>query len=93
VNSPLDPVSSNSDLLKTAFLAQKPRSQTTWQSIVDDDNSALAFYTKLRKVQKFIGKGQFAHDVALGLRKPDSFKCPEYLERAIKFAVGASLDD
>lgn len=89
----LVPIASNGDLVKAAFLAQKTRSLKTWEAMVADSNPALAFYTKLRKIDKFLGKGQFAHDIAIGLQKPGSFKCPMYLEKAIKFAVGAPFGD
>jgi len=89
----LEPVASNDAALRAAFLRQKPRSKKTWQTLVDDEKPALAFYTKLRKKKKFLGKGEFAHDLALELSQPQGFVCPPYLARAIKFAVGEPLDD
>lgn len=90
----LTPVDHNADICKAAFTAQKPSSKSlrTWQSIVESDDPAQAFYVKLRNIKKFISKGQFAHDFAARLTEASGYHCPEYLANAIKFAVGEQVD-
>lgn len=43
----------------------------------------MGFYLKLRKHKKFIGKGEFAHDVALAIENGETFEAPQYLADAI----------
>ncbi|MFC8493005.1 ATP-dependent endonuclease [Streptomyces sp. NPDC057235] len=75
----------NEPLLKAAFLKQKSRSQKKWQEIIDNDRGApWGFYLKLRKHEKFIGKGEFAHDVALAIANGGTFEAPQYLNDAIR---------
>jgi putative ATP-dependent endonuclease of OLD family len=75
----------NEPLLKAAFLKQKPRSQKKWQEIVDNERGpAWGFYLKLRKHKKFIGKGEFAHDVALAIANGGTFEAPQYLTDAVR---------
>ncbi|MFE3222885.1 ATP-dependent endonuclease [Nocardia sp. NPDC059228] len=87
----LEPTVSNAEVFRKAFLAQKTRSKRTWESIVSSPDPALAFYTKLRKVDKFISKGQFAHDFAIQLAISSGYQCPDYLAKAIKFIIGEQV--
>lgn len=77
----------NETILREVFLAQKPRSAPTWKSFIDSDDPAGAFYRHLRGKSRFIAKGQFAHDLALRVSRGTPFKCPPYLESAIKTAI------
>ncbi|MCX5309041.1 AAA family ATPase [Streptomyces sp. NBC_00160] len=75
----------NEPLLRAAFLKQKPKSKKKWQEILDDDRGGpWGFYLKLRKHKKFIGKGEFAHDVALAIASGGTFEAPQYLNDAIR---------
>ncbi|WP_406123662.1 AAA family ATPase [Streptomyces canus] len=75
----------NEPLLKAAFLKQKPKSKKKWQEILDNDRGGpWGFYLKLRKHKKFIGKGEFAHDVALAIANSGTFEAPQYLDDAIR---------
>ncbi|SFO06593.1 AAA ATPase domain-containing protein [Streptomyces sp. cf124] len=75
----------NEPLLKAAFLKQKLRSKKKWQGILDNERGpAWGFYLKLRKHKKFIGKGEFAHDVALAIANGGTFEAPQYLTDAIR---------
>ena len=75
--------SANADLLGAAFLAQRPRSSSKWNTIVQAADPAQAFYQLLRKDKKVISKGQFAHDVAFAIADKQPFVCPPYLALAI----------
>lgn len=77
----------NADVLQVAFLKQRKRSQRVWKTIATDQNPARAFYEKLRCNNQFISKGQFAHDVAQLIQDGKPFKCPEYLNAAIRYAL------
>lgn len=77
----------NADVLQVAFLNQKKRSQGVWKTIATDENPAKAFYEKLRCNNRFISKGQFAHDVAQLIEDGKPFKSPEYLNAAIRYAL------
>ncbi|WP_223188104.1 ATP-dependent nuclease [Streptomyces sp. CBMA29] len=75
----------NEPVLQAAFLKQRPRSKKKWQEIVGNERSReWGFYLKLRKHKKFIGKGEFAHDVALAIENGAAFEAPPYLADAIK---------
>lgn len=75
----------NEPVLKAAFLKQKTRSKKKWQEILDNERGpAWGFYLKLRKHKKFIGKGEFAHDVALAIESGETFVAPDYLTDAIQ---------
>ncbi|MFI2116704.1 ATP-dependent nuclease [Streptomyces rubiginosohelvolus] len=75
----------NEPLLRSAFLKQKPKSKKKWQEILDNDRGGpWGFYLKLRKHKKFIGKGEFAHDVALAIANGGAFEAPQYLDDAIR---------
>jgi putative ATP-dependent endonuclease of OLD family len=81
----MEPVERNSAALQSAFIAQKPRSTSTWTELVTADSPAEAMYRKLRTNSKFLAKGQFAHDLASILRSgSSSFECPGYLADAIR---------
>ncbi|MGI5122309.1 ATP-dependent nuclease [Marinactinospora thermotolerans] len=81
----------NEPLLRTAFLKQHPRSQKKWREIVDDGRGrAWGFYLRLHKDKKLISKGEFAHDVALGIESGADFEPPHYLVEAIR---GVLLDE
>ncbi|WP_344408994.1 ATP-dependent nuclease [Streptomyces viridochromogenes] len=80
----------NEPVLRAAFLKQRRRSKKKWQEILDDERGrAWGFYLKLRKHKKFIGKGEFAHDVALAIQSGADFEAPRYLADAIR---GVLLD-
>jgi putative ATP-dependent endonuclease of OLD family len=80
----------NEPVLQAAFLKQRRRSQKKWREIVEDEKApAWGFYLKLRKHKKFIGKGEFAHDVALAIENGAAFEAPQYLADAIR---GVLLD-
>ena len=80
----------NEPVLRTAFLTQRRRSRKKWQEILDDERGrSWGFYLKLRKHKKFIGKGEFAHDVALAIQSGADFEAPRYLADAIR---GVLLD-
>lgn len=75
----------NEPVLNAAFLRQKPRSKKRWQEILGNERGrAWGFYLKLRKHKKFIGKGEFAHDVALAIESGETFEAPPYLTDAIQ---------
>jgi putative ATP-dependent endonuclease of OLD family len=74
----------NADLLRTAFLTQKPRSAKTWDAIVGAAAPAEAFYAKLHGNTGFIAKGQFAHDVATLIEDGGDFTCPDYIRLALR---------
>ncbi|HRE00495.1 MAG TPA: hypothetical protein PLV68_04300 [Ilumatobacteraceae bacterium] len=69
------------------FLAQEPRSLTTWNSIVESDDPAACLYKRMRTNSAFIAKGQFVHDLALRIENGDAFECPAYLADAIAAAL------
>lgn len=78
----------NAAVLEAAYLAQHPRSQKHWDEIMEAADPAFAFYVKLsNKKTKFIGKGEFAHDVALAVQQGEPFTVPDYLHRAIERAM------
>lgn len=85
----LDPAEKNESVFSTAFLAQKPGSQKRMTAIVEASDPSREFYVCLQTIQKFLSKGQFAHDFAIALEKPGTYKCPEYLTDAVRFAIGA----
>ncbi|MET9664981.1 AAA family ATPase [Streptomyces sp. NPDC006475] len=75
----------NEPVLKAAFLKQRKRSKKKWQEILDNERGrAWGFYLKLRQHRKFIGKGEFAHDVALAIENGAAFEAPQYLTDAIR---------
>ncbi|QLH21817.1 ATP-dependent endonuclease [Streptomyces sp. Rer75] len=79
----------NEPLLRAAFLKQKPNSKKKWKEILDNDRGGpWGFYLKLRKHKKFIGKGEFAHDVALAIANGGNFEAPQYLDDAIRGVLG-----
>lgn len=80
----LVPVNPNSGALRVAFLKQKPRSEAKWQEFLDAAEPARAFYERLRKTKKYLGKGEFAHDLAAALDQGVPFECPPYLADAIR---------
>lgn len=75
----------NEPTLKQAYLNQHPQSQHHWRDITNHEKGrAFGFYQKLCKYDKFISKGQFAHDVALSIEDKKAFKAPDYLAEAIR---------
>jgi putative ATP-dependent endonuclease of the OLD family len=85
----MEPFDINGPLLKEAFRRQKPRSGKFWRRLEASADKAETFYRKLRKSKgRYIGKGEFAHDVA-GLLSDDryDFRCPGYLKDAVKAAL------
>ncbi|MCP3426613.1 AAA family ATPase [Rothia sp. AR01] len=81
----LEPGKNNRELLKKAYLRQKPRSAKAWESIAKNDNPPQKFYEKLRANKRLLSKGEFAHDVAQLIVAGDPFTCPDYLKQAIVF--------
>ena len=77
----------NEAVLGAAYLNQHPLSVKHWNAITAADEPAFAFYKRLRKNKKFIGKGEFAHDVAIALEDGAPFKVPGYLQEAIERAL------
>jgi putative ATP-dependent endonuclease of OLD family len=71
-------------VLRAAFIKQKPRSGDRWQAFMDSPEPSRALYERLRKTKKYLGKGEFAHDIATSIRNDASFECPEYLAEAIR---------
>ncbi|CAM5700908.1 hypothetical protein SALBM311S_01823 [Streptomyces alboniger] len=53
---------------------------------------SFGFYQKLCKYDKFISKGEFAHDVALAIEDGKAFEAPEYLAKAIRGALESGTD-
>ncbi|MGH3721112.1 MAG: ATP-dependent nuclease [Pseudonocardiaceae bacterium] len=80
----LVPVDPNSGALRVAFLKQKPRSESRWQEFLDTAEPDRAFHEALRKTKNYLGKGEFAHDLAVALDKGVPFECPPYLADAIR---------
>lgn len=84
----------NEPVLKAAFLKQKTRSRKTWQDILGNEQGrAWGFYLKLRNHKKFIGKGEFAHDVALAIESGETFVAPDYLTHAIQDVLADTLGE
>jgi putative ATP-dependent endonuclease of OLD family len=79
--------STNESVLRSVFVAQKPRSTSVWEAIVESDNPAESLYKRLRSNSAFIAKGQFAHDLAISIENGDPFECPTYLADAIAAAL------
>ncbi|OEJ41226.1 hypothetical protein AR457_10070 [Streptomyces agglomeratus] len=77
----------NEAVLGAAYLNQHPRSAKHWNAITAAEEPAFAFYERLRKNKKFIGKGEFAHDVAIALVDGAPFEVPSYLQEAIERAL------
>jgi putative ATP-dependent endonuclease of OLD family len=83
----MNPFPINGSLLETAFKRQKPRSGKFWNTLKSSANPADTFYRKLRTTKRYIGKGEFAHDVAELIQSGGTFECPDYLKQAIKSAM------
>ncbi|WP_238011561.1 AAA family ATPase [Dactylosporangium sp. AC04546] len=84
----MKPFAVNGPLLKTAFLRQKPKSGKFWRTLESSGDPADTFYRRLRKSKgRFIGKGEFAHDVAELIQRGGAFECPGYLKQAIQSAM------
>jgi putative ATP-dependent endonuclease of OLD family len=83
----MNPFSINGPLLETAFRRQKPRSGKFWNTLKASPNPAEVFYRKLRTTKRYIGKGEFAHDVAELIQSGNAFECPGYLTQAIRSAM------
>ncbi|MER6284439.1 ATP-dependent nuclease [Streptomyces sviceus] len=75
----------NEPILKAAYLKQHSKSEHHWNDILGHAKGrAFGFYQKLCKYDKFISKGEFAHDVALAIEDGTAFEAPEYLADAIR---------
>ncbi|MEV0006407.1 AAA family ATPase [Micromonospora sp. NPDC050980] len=83
----MNPFTVNGPLLETAFKRQKPRSGKFWSTLTMGANPAEVFYRKLRTSKRYIGKGEFAHDVAELIQSGGTFECPAYLTQAIQSAM------
>jgi len=77
----------NVEIVKTAFIAQKPRSHGAWATIASADEPAEELYRRMKKNRKFISKGEFAHRLALEIQAGADFKCPSYLADALISAL------
>ena len=84
----MNPFEVNGPLLEIAFKRQKPRSGKFWDTLKASANPAETFYHKLRTTKRYIGKGEYAHDVAELIQSGGTFECPDYLTRAIESAMG-----
>ncbi|WP_386337724.1 ATP-dependent nuclease [Streptomyces xiangluensis] len=75
----------NEPVLKAAYLKQHRKSEHHWEDILGHSKGpAFGFYQKLCKYDKFISKGEFAHDVALAIQSGAAFEAPSYLANAIR---------
>ncbi len=83
----LVPESNNHLLLEEAYLDQHPRSKKQWDSMLQSESPARAFYVRLRTSKRLISKGQFAHDVAWRIAEGRDFTCPDYLATAIEETI------
>ncbi|MFI7598282.1 ATP-dependent nuclease [Actinoplanes sp. NPDC049681] len=83
----MNPFAVNGPLLEIAFKRQKPRSGEFWNTLQAGSNPAEVFYRKLRTTKRYIGKGEFAHDVAELIQSGRTFQCPDYLTQAIQSAM------
>jgi putative ATP-dependent endonuclease of OLD family len=81
----------NEALLRRAYLAQHPRSAAKWNGIAEADSPDIALYQAMASNKKFLAKGQFAHDVALGISEGEPFTCPDYLEKGLLWILTAKL--
>lgn len=84
----MEPFDINGGVLREAFIKQKPGSGKFWRTVGDSAGPAETFYAKLRKTKRFIGKGEFAHDVAALINAGRPFTCPPYLKQAIEAVLG-----
>ncbi|WUS96948.1 AAA family ATPase [Streptomyces sp. NBC_00708] len=83
----------NEPVLKDAYLEQHRQSEHHWQDILQHSKGrSFGFYQKLCKYDKFISKGEFAHDVALAIEDGKPFEAPEYLAKAIRGALESGTD-
>lgn len=83
----------NEPLLRDAFLAQKPNSRAKWTEIMAAESPAFAFYKKLHDDSKLLGKGEFAHDLAIAIADEDrKFTVPPYLRGAILASIGRATE-
>ncbi|MFF7249816.1 hypothetical protein ACFZBU_38630 [Embleya sp. NPDC008237] len=78
----------NAEILREAYLRQHTRSKRHWTAIMADPSPATAFYRRLCKSKKFIGKGEFAHDIATAIQEGRQFTAPDYLRAAILAVLG-----
>ena len=83
----MKPFTVNGPLLETAFKRQKPRSGKFWSLLKTSTDPAEVFYRKLRTTRRYIGKGEFAHDVAELIQGGGAFECPDYLIQAVQSAM------
>jgi putative ATP-dependent endonuclease of OLD family len=83
----MNPFTVNGPLLETAFKRQKPRSGKFWNRLKTSTDPAEDFYRKLRTTKRYIGKGEFAHDVAELIQGGGTFECPDYLTQAVQTAM------
>lgn len=86
----MEPFPTNGGVLYKAFTKQKPGSDKFWLTVKNSPSPAETFYAKLRKTKRFIGKGEFAHDVAALINAGQPFECPPYLRQAIEAALGSA---
>lgn len=77
----------NREIVKQAFIGQKPRSHGTWTAILESDHPAEDLYRRMRRNKKLIAKGEFAHQLALAIADGQPFECPPYLADALNAAL------
>ncbi|MDX3695976.1 AAA family ATPase [Streptomyces europaeiscabiei] len=83
----------NEPVLKDAYLEQHPQSEHHWKDILEHHKGrSFGFYQKLCKYDKFMSKGEFAHDVALAIEDGKEFEAPEYLAEAIRGVLASGTD-
>jgi putative ATP-dependent endonuclease of OLD family len=77
----------NAAVIREIYLKQHPRSAHKWDEIATAANPAEMLYRKLRANQKFISKGEFAHDLAVAVQDDKPFVTPAYLHQAVTAAL------
>jgi putative ATP-dependent endonuclease of OLD family len=80
-------IAANLPLLKQVYLLQHPLSGGKWTDIETSGDPAKEFHRKLATERAFIGKGEFAQELAARVVAGDAFTCPTYIEQAIVAAL------
>ncbi len=83
----MEPFATNQEVMGAAFILQKPGSGAFWETVVESASPTDTFYIKMCNTVNFLGKGEFAHDVARLIQAGTPFVCPEYLRVAIERIV------
>jgi putative ATP-dependent endonuclease of the OLD family len=77
----------NEPLLRAAYLEQHPKSDAKWDEIATAKNPAAALHDRLRSEKAFIGKGEFAHNLAMRILEGSTFQPPAYIVEAVRCAL------